>query len=140
MKDSTLEIQHLVDFNKVDGSADLTKEQRNLVVSKIIKEVDPDYLLETLIERHQPDELPHLVSQLYSAKDDSDLLCIAKKLQNMSQKTLDYYYDDKINDVISEHNWSKFETRLDEITLSSREDALQDIETPYGAKFTLGGV
>ena len=140
MKESTLEIQHLVDWDKIEGSADLTREQKNLVVSKLIEEDPSDGLLEKLIERHTPDELPRLMAELYAAKDKQELIYIAKKLQKSAKAILDHHYDELIDDVISDHRFSKVEDKITQMRLSNCFDALADMDVPYGHKSTLGGI
>lgn len=140
MNESTLEIEHMVDHYNIEGANDLTCNQRRLIISKFIQEQSAFDLLENLIERHPPDGLSKIITELYFEKDNDQLLLIAKKLQKIARNQLDHYFDDKINDVISDRRWSKFEDKLDRMDLDRREVALLDNETPYGPKFTLGKI
>lgn len=140
MNESTYEIEHLVDYHDIKGADDLTCQQRRLIISKFIQEQSTFDLLENLIDRHPPDGLPKIITELYFEKDNDQLLLIAKKLQKIARNQLDHHFDDKINDVISDHRWSKFEDKLDRMNSDRREVALLDNETPYGPKFTLGKI
>lgn len=103
------EIEHLVDCFGIKGSADLKEEQRSHLVSCFVENQSSEDLLETLVERDVPDDLPVLVSSLYTAKSDAELLYIARKLNTLSKSILDHHYDDKIDDDISDYRWDKRE-------------------------------
>lgn len=139
MKESNLEIEHLVDCFGIEGASDLSMKQRMKIVSLLTKEQDADELLEGLIEGHSISNLPSLVSEIYQANNTEELLSVAKKIQDETRKSLKYHYDDIINDVISDYRWAKFDDRLNTMNNSSRQDCEIENQTPYGPAFTLGG-
>lgn len=140
MKESTIAIEEVMDFDKsVAGSADLSKYQRNYIVSRFIEEDPTEELIENIVYKHVPKDISRLISKLYSCKDDDKekLVEIAKKLKKVTHASLDDHYDDEIDNVISDVLWSRTEESLQKMSSSNRHVAMIENETPYGAALTL---
>lgn len=105
MKESTREIQDLVDWKNIKGASDMSACQRNLVVSKLIEEEDPNQLVETLLNSVKPDSINKLISRLYRTESDYEIIMVTKEIKKAAQVVLDNYYDDQINDEISDYRY-----------------------------------
>ena len=136
MKESTTTIQDFVSYQKVNGASDLTRKQRDIVVSMLIQEEPAEDLVEHLIEHEPPKDLRILLSRLYFADKSEALMDIVESLKQMTKKALDYHYDDKINEVISDYNWEKRQERISRYNISEISDIKETIQGIPGLPFS----
>ncbi len=115
---------------------DLTKSQRKAIVKEYIKEAKLEDIFESLLQTFQPSKVSKLLIDLYNAKQN-DYQQISTKIINALSDALYHYYDDNINERLSDIWWGKEDDRLDSLPSGNDFIARRELLTPYGDPLTL---
>lgn len=121
MKQSNREIENLVDQCGITGSEDMSLTQKKFIVSTLVDEENEEFLIESIINSSKPSQLSALIAQLAVSDNDEELNNATESIRSCALEALDDYYDDKIDEIISDHMHKINEQRMEEAKLNYME-------------------
>ena len=114
MRGSTRQIEDLVDMYDLKGAEELTQEQRDIIVAEFINEKPVEDILDSL----KPKELTFLMSQLHNTEKYTDIIRVATRLKQATSGALNSYFDEEIDEIISQYRHEVHESHLEQMPKS----------------------
>lgn len=103
----------LNEYKNVQGHSDLTSSQRKRLVGELEKHTSIENVIEDFVIPRESKKLCRLLNEMCSTKKQQEILRKTDEIKKLIKKNINNYYDDEINDAISERNWMPFDRSED---------------------------